>query len=74
MAVPDDDLFRAREPRAADGGIHLAGEDVARFDVTALAGQQLLFAVVHSAGALQVGHNQDARALRQRQRAKQEKQ
>ena len=65
---------RARGPRAADGRIHFAGEDLARFDVAALPGQQLLVAVVHAAGALQVGHDQDARALCERQRAKQEKQ
>src|SRR5690349_19959129 len=49
VSVPDYDLARSPCAGASDGGVDFAGEELARFHVSALPGQQLLFAVVHAA-------------------------
>jgi hypothetical protein len=72
VAIPDDHLGGASRPRALHRGIHFADKDPARFGVPPLSGQQLLVRIVHTAGAFQVGHDQNAGALRKAERVEPE--
>src|ERR1700674_2706841 len=72
MTIPDHNLTGAGRPCALHCGIHFADENPPRLEVPPLSGQQLLVSIVHAAGAFQIGHAQNARALRKTDRAKQE--
>src|SRR4051812_44011977 len=64
MAVPDDHLSGAGCNGALHRGIHFAGENAPRFEVSPLPRQQLFVGIVDTAGAFQIGHDQNASALR----------
>src|SRR6266481_5437411 len=72
MTIPDHNLTCAGGPCALNRGIHFADENPARLDVPPLSGQQLLVRIVYTAGAFQIGHDQNTGALRKTDRAKQE--
>src|SRR5579862_7060342 len=64
MAVPDHYFSGAGSQCALHRRIHLAGQNMSRFQVSPLSWQELLVGIGNSAGTLQVGHDQNPRALR----------